>query len=127
MLITDEYGTIRGVLTPIDILEAIAGEFPDEDEQPAIQPLAEGRWLVDGSTDLHMLEQTLGIDPLPVDHSEIVSAAGVLLAHLGSLPEPGARVELNGLAFEVKAVEERRIAEIEVALLEPVDELGEPA
>src|SRR5690606_24441268 len=47
VLITDEYGTIQGLLTPIDILEAIAGEFPDEDEHPTIQAIAPGRWRVD--------------------------------------------------------------------------------
>src|SRR5690606_30866993 len=59
-LVADEYGTIQGLVTPIDILEAIAGEFPDEDEQPSIQALDEGYWRVSGATDLHHLEQELG-------------------------------------------------------------------
>src|SRR5690606_7588209 len=36
VLITDEFGAIEGVVTPIDVFEAIAGEFPDEDETPDI-------------------------------------------------------------------------------------------
>lgn len=114
VLVADEYGTIQGLLTPIDILEAIAGEFPDEDELPAIQQLNENQWRVQGSTDLHYLENTLGLDPLPVDHTDITSVAGLLLAHFGSLPEVGDSVELYGLRFEVVEVTDRRITLIDL-------------
>ena len=42
------------LVTPLDVLEAIAGEFPDADETPEI--VADGGgWLVKGTTDLHAL------------------------------------------------------------------------
>lgn len=115
VLVTDEYGTIQGLLTPIDILEAIAGEFPDEDEQPAIQPIEGGRWRVAGATDLHYLEHTLGVSTLPVDHADITSVAGLLLTHFGSLPNAGARAEIGELVFRVTDVTDRRITMIEVS------------
>src|SRR5690606_12226436 len=52
VLVTDEFGAIEGLVTPIDVFEAIAGEFPDEDETPDIQEIGEGRWRVDGGADL---------------------------------------------------------------------------
>ncbi|MCL6483551.1 MAG: CBS domain-containing protein, partial [Janthinobacterium lividum] len=64
VLVVDEFGTVQGVLTPIDILEAIAGEFPDEDELPDVEVLAPGHWRIDGATDLHYLEQVLETDVL---------------------------------------------------------------
>src|SRR5690606_2820224 len=64
VLITDEFGAIEGLVTPIDIFEAIAGEFPDEDETPDIVPDGEGRWRVSGAADLHRLEQELETDGL---------------------------------------------------------------
>src|SRR5690625_7369763 len=59
LLVADEFGAIAGVVTPIDIFEAIAGEFPDEDEMPDILVETEDQWLVDGAADLHHLEQML--------------------------------------------------------------------
>src|SRR5690606_15401257 len=49
VLIADEYGTLQGLVTPIDLLEAIAGDFPDEDEQPAVVQEGPDRWRVDGA------------------------------------------------------------------------------
>ena len=59
VLVSDEYGAILGVVTPVDILEAIAGEFPDEDETPDIVTAGPGHWLMDGAADLHSVEQAL--------------------------------------------------------------------
>ncbi|MCC2597638.1 TerC family protein [Pusillimonas sp. MFBS29] len=114
VLVTDEYGTIQGLLTPMDILEAIAGEFPDEDELPAIQLMEPGRWRVEGATDLHYLAQVLETDALLRLADGHTSVAGLLLGRFGSLPGIGATMELGGLRFEVMEVSHRRIATLEV-------------
>src|SRR5690625_4377374 len=62
VLVADEFGAIAGVVTPIDVFEAIAGEFPDEDEAPDILPVSDNEWLVDGAADLHHLMPRLEID-----------------------------------------------------------------
>ena len=52
-IVLNEYGSIEGIATPIDMLEAIAGEFPDEDElEAAATSLEDGSMLLDGSTDI---------------------------------------------------------------------------
>ncbi|KAF7275671.1 hypothetical protein GWI33_011439, partial [Rhynchophorus ferrugineus] len=54
-IVLNEYGSIEGITTPIDILEAIAGEFPDdEDHQTDTQDemLEDGTWLMEGSSDI---------------------------------------------------------------------------
>ena len=45
VLVTNEFGVVQGLVTPLDVLEAIAGEFPDEDETPDIITDGES-WLV---------------------------------------------------------------------------------
>ncbi len=117
VLIADEFGTVQGLLTPVDILEAIAGEFPDEDEQLAIRLQAPGIWEVDGAADLHQLEQVLETDGLVTEAADYTSLAGFLLARFETLPEAGQAVEVDGLRYEILAVEDRRIARVSVQRL----------
>ena len=119
VLVTDEHGMLQGLLTPIDILEAIAGEFPDEDEQLAVQLLAPGRWKVDGAADLRYLQQVLGTDHLVKDGNDYASLAGFLLARFESMPAVGEAIELDHLRYAITAVDHRRIVTVEVTRTDP--------
>ncbi len=116
-LVSDEFGSILGLVTPIDLLEAIAGEFPEEGEIPDIQPQAEpGHWIVDGQVDLHALETAT--ETYTLAHSEDYSTlAGFLLDHLEQLPAAGQVVQAEGLRFEVLEMDKRRIALVDVRKL----------
>ena len=115
-LVTDEFGAIEGVVTPIDIFEAIAGEFPDEDEIPDIVATAENRWVVDGAADLHHLEQILEIDGLVDEDEEYSTLAGYLLERFGTLPKPDDQCDLvwgpYRFHFTVKQLDGRRIGTV---------------
>ncbi|MFA5521706.1 MAG: TerC family protein [Castellaniella sp.] len=118
VLITDEFGAVEGLVTPIDVLEAIAGEFPDEDELPDIIPVGPSLWEVDGAADLHHLEQLLDTHALVDDDAPFSTLAGYLLQRFDSLPEAGDVCELiegnTRLRFTVTALEGRRIASVRV-------------
>jgi CBS domain containing-hemolysin-like protein len=118
IVITDEYGTLQGLVTPLDILEAIAGEFPDEDEQPTVQLLAANNWQVAGSADLRYLEQVLETTVLVADDDDYTSIAGFLLARCATLPAVGDAIELDGLRFEIAAMLDRRIATVLISRVE---------
>ncbi len=117
-LVTDEFGAIEGVVTPIDIFEAIAGEFPDEDEQPDIIATGEGQWLVDGAADLHHLEQVLDIDGLVDEDEEYSTLAGYLLERFGTLPQPQDQCSLewgqSRYIFTVNELDGRRIGRVAI-------------
>ena len=117
-LVADEYGTIEGLLTPIDILEAIAGEFPDEDEQPSVLELEDGVWEIEGATDLYTAEQVLGTDGLVDDDQEYSSINGFLLERFGTVPHVGQSFEYNGYRFEVTEMDGRRIVKVRVTRVE---------
>jgi CBS domain containing-hemolysin-like protein len=118
VLVTDEFGAIEGVVTPIDVFEAIAGEFPDEDETPDIIVESADRWRVDGAADLHHLEQVLNTDGLVDDDEGYSTLAGYLLERFGHLPSPGDSCELKQLhatyQFKVLRLDGRRIAAVQV-------------
>ncbi len=118
-LVSDEFGSILGLVTPIDLLEAIAGEFPEEGELPEIQPQADaGHWLVDGLADLHALEAATDVHSL-AGSDDYSTLAGFLLDRLEQLPREGEVLEMEGLRFEVLRMDKHRIALVDVKKLAP--------
>ncbi|GAB2896103.1 TerC family protein [Paralcaligenes ginsengisoli] len=129
VIVTDEFGTIEGLVTPIDVFEAIAGDFPDEDEAPDILADGENRWKVDGSTDLHQLEQELEIDGLVNESDDYTTLAGYLLNQFGRLPEPGDEYTLmqahGHIRFEILHIDGHRIARVRIERRRDEPEAGQ--
>jgi len=133
VIIINEFGAVEGLVTPIDVFEAIAGDFPDEDETPDIVAEDEHTWLIDGGADLHHVEQTLDVSGLADDDDEFSTLAGYLLQQFGRLPEEGDEtvLEQHGLVlrFVVVKREGRRISQVRVVRREVRDQeedTGEP-
>ena len=114
-LVADEYGSIEGLVTPIDILEAIAGEFLSEDEHPAAVEKKPGVWIMEGTTSIYLVEQLLDTDGLVDEDDEYASLAGLLLERFGSVPHVGDTLVHAGFRFEVLEMENRRIAKVQVS------------
>ena len=114
VLVADEFGVIQGLATAHDILEAIAGDFPDEGDRLSIEKV-EGGWSAEGSVELFLVEQTCGVDDLKRDDGDYVTLAGLLLDRLGRLPQKGERYEEAGLIFEVTAVSRNRIERVKIS------------
>ncbi len=108
VMVADEFGSITGLITPVDVFEAIAGDFHADEHDPDIVE-AEDHLLVQGGTDLHLLEQRLDINWLVDPDGAYSSLAGFLLDKFGHLPERGEKFAFNGLIFTVVEVSERRI------------------
>ena len=79
VLVNDEFGNIQGLISPLDVFEAIAGEFPDADEQLDLVKIDESTWKAAGSLDLYQLELELGMLDLVEDDADYVSVAGLIL------------------------------------------------
>ena len=73
-MVIDEYGQVTGLVTPLDVLEAIAGEFPDEDETPEIIK-QDDYWLVEGTASLHQLRLELDEPDLLIDADQFTLVA----------------------------------------------------
>ena len=120
VIVTNEFGVVQGLITPLDVLEAIAGEFPDEDETPDIIADGDG-WLVKGGTDLHSLHQLLDHNELVNSEEDHASLAGLLIAQKGQLPVPGDVIDMPPLHFQVIEATEYRIDLVRVTKDKPFD------
>ncbi|QKR98705.1 HlyC/CorC family transporter [Sphingomonas sp. CL5.1] len=115
-LIHDEYGHFEGIVTPANLLAAIAGEFAsdaDEDDGPSIVERDDGSLLVAGTMAADLLAERLGID-LPEDR-DYATAAGLALAVLRRLPAEGESFVEQGWRFEVVDLDGRRIDKLLVS------------
>ncbi|MDM0013073.1 TerC family protein [Variovorax sp. J22P168] len=124
VLVHDEHGALRGLVTPIDLLEAIAGEFPDEDETLEIQATGPDRWTVAGTADLRLLEQALQVDDLVSEDDSCISMGGLLQARLGHQPARGERWSHGDLTFEITDADEQRIRTVAVRRMRPAADSG---
>jgi putative hemolysin len=111
-LVHDEYGHFEGLVSPADILEAIAGVF--KSDAIGIEPYAierdDGSWLLSGAMPVDEMADRMAI-PLP-DRRPYETVAGFVLAHLQRIPHTGEYVETSGWRFEVVDLDGRRIDKV---------------
>ena len=115
-LIHDEYGHFEGIVTPADLLAAIAGEFAsdaDLEDGPSIVERDDGSLLVAGTAAADVLAERLGIE-LPEDR-DYATVAGLALAVLRRLPAEGESFVEQGWRFEVVDLDGRRIDKLLVS------------
>lgn len=118
-LVGDEYGGIDGLVTMEDLIEEIVGDIRDEREKELreIDEVAANRYLVEGKTDIGILNKRLQV-ALPEDEFETVG--GFVLGLFGRLPAEGDQVRYESLLFTVLRLRKNRIARIRI--LKYVDE-----
>ena len=104
----DEYGHFEGLVTPADLLSALAGAFAsDADTDPPLVEREDGSWLISGSLSADALTDHLGIQ-LPEDR-DYATVAGFALSVLKHLPETGERFTNGAWAFEIVDMDGRKI------------------
>jgi putative hemolysin len=120
-LIVDEYGTIDGMVTLTDVLEAIVGDIPalDEAGEPAAIHREDGSWLLDGMMPVDELQMLLDLDDLPEDSDDYDTVGGLFMAQMGRVPMAGDAFEWNALRFEVTAMDGHRVDKILVTPVKP--------
>ena len=114
VFVVDEYGVVQGLVTPLDMLEAITGEL-----QPGAQidawatQRADGSWLIDGVMPVSELKARLDIKELPEeDKGRYNTVAGLLQSVSGRLLKTTDKVECAGWVFEVVDLDGKRIDKV---------------
>lgn len=109
-VVVNEYGALEGLVTLTDVMEAIAGDIPEQGEAPGPQIVQrdDGSWLVDGAIPTDEVEAATGIDM----GEEIEMLAGFILNHLGRIPTAGMGFIYENARFEVIDMDGNRIDKV---------------
>ena len=107
-LVTDEYGSVTGIVSLEDLLEELVGEITDEYdvEEPEIVQVSDGVFRVSGKTSIDDVNDVLGLE-LPDEEWDTV--AGLVLDIFGKIPDAGEECVFQALRFRAEEVVGRRV------------------
>ncbi len=115
VFVVDEYGVVQGLITPLDLLQAITGELqPDLQEDAWAMRQTDGNWLLDGLMPVAELKARLDIDmDLPQENrGRYNTLAGLLMTVSGHIPQAGEKIACAQWQFEVTELDGRRIDKV---------------
>lgn len=121
VFVVDEYGEVQGMITVLDVLEAITGEFttPTAENAWAVQR-ADGSWLFDGLIPVPELKDRLELKDLPEEgRGRYNTLAGMVMLLLGRLPNTADTVDWEGWRFEVVDLDGKRVDKVLASALLP--------
>lgn len=118
----DEYGGTAGIVTIEDLLEEIVGNIQDEydEEELEIERKDDQHWIVSGQADLDEVGTAINVE-FPDDDFETLG--GLVINLLGRIPEENELPEVSweDIHFKVLAMDEKRIAKVEIQRISQVD------
>jgi putative hemolysin len=120
--VVDEYGTMQGLVTLNDILEAIVGDIRtgNEPAEPEALRREDGAWLLDGLLPIEEFMDIFGLRELP-DREESLyqTIGGLVLTHLGHVPQVSESFEWHNFQIEVAGMKRNRVSQV---LVRPLGE-----
>jgi CBS domain containing-hemolysin-like protein len=113
-LVTDEYGSVTGIVSLEDLLEELVGEIADEYdvEEPEMVQVGDGVYRVSGKTSIDDVNEMLDTE-LPDEEWDTVG--GLVLDIFGKIPADGDEQEFQGLKFRAAEVQGRRVATVVIS------------
>ena len=114
-LVYDEFGTVKGMVTLKDILEALVGNILEPDETPDIVERADGSYLVDGQCSFFNFLDHFKMGDLYSKY-EYNTISGLILELLGHIPKTGEQLTWRTFAFEIVDMDGARIDKVLVSV-----------
>jgi putative hemolysin len=114
-IVTDEYGTVSGLITINDLIEAIVGEIPlaGDTDEPEVVAREDGSFLVDGKLPTHEFKEQFEIKTLPDEEDGYYqTVGGFVMAMLGRIPRAGDAFDWDTWRVEVMDMDGRRVDKI---------------
>jgi CBS domain containing-hemolysin-like protein len=114
VVVIDEFGTTEGLITMEDVLEELVGEILVSDEDHPIEFVDDGTALVDGSVNIHEVNEALDI-VLP-EGEEFETIAGFMFNRAGRLVERGETFDYENVTLRAEQVDNTRIQKVRVTV-----------
>lgn len=114
-LVSDEFGSVQGIVSLFDVLEAIVGDLPEPGQRraPAARQREDGSWLVDASLSVDELKTMLDVDELPhEEEADFQTIGGFVMTQFGRVPLAGDKFDWEGWRFEVLDMDRHRIDKV---------------
>ena len=122
-LVIDEYGEVQGLVTLNDVLAAIVGDMPsqDDDGEQDVVEREDGSYLMDGGLSIERLKSVLEVkEELPGEEENAFHTLGGLVMHqLGRVPVEADHFHLAGWRFEVVDMDKNRVDKVLLSLGDP--------
>ncbi len=114
VFVVDEYGEVLGLITPQNLLEALAGEFkPKDPEDVWAMQREDGSWLLDGLIPIPELKDRLSLNTVPEEHKgSFNTLGGMMMWLIGGLPRTGDTAEWEGWRLEVVDLDGNRVDKV---------------
>ncbi len=112
-VITDEFGGVQGIVTHHDLLEAIAGEFPESDDEKIDLEIIvqdDGSYIVDGKASIYDVQNQTGLDYEP--SGNFATMAGFILHEFGRIPKLDEELEWDNWFMKILQMDGKRIGKI---------------
>jgi len=126
-LVQDEFGTVSGVVTLIDVLESIVGDLPERGKPrgPVARRTDDDTWLVDATLPLADLREAIGVGMLANEEkADFQTLGGFVLTGLGRIPRVGDVFVASGFSWEVVSMDRFRVDRVRVKRLPGVEKTG---
>jgi putative hemolysin len=113
-IVVDEHGSVEGLVTTTDVLEAVTGNLPEsrDDADSSIVARADGSLLIDAMMPIDEVAAHLELRNMKEEDDDFHTLAGFVLKQLGHLPKAGERFIWEGYGFEVLDMDGRRVDKV---------------
>lgn len=115
-LITDEFGSVVGIVSLKDIMEAIVGEMLEEDETADIVEREDGSFIVDGRYSFYDFLSYFDKEELFDEDITFNTISGLIIDVLQEIPKEGQKIRWHDFTFEIVDMDAARIDKVLVIL-----------
>ena len=119
-VVVDEYGSVQGMITIDDIVDALVGDISsDNQKEYSITEKGTREWVADGQFPIHEFLNYFDLDDDDFEDADFSTLAGFAISKLNTIPHSGEKFAWRDFEFTILEMDKRRIARIGIQQQSP--------